>query len=86
MKTQIAALIATSVIVFASPTFGQQARSATEKPEFRKWDVGGSLGIIGSPTDFSGRQQPRYTELGFIWNISDLRAHGFSRRALGNGA
>jgi len=41
MKTQIAAVIAASVIVFASPTFARQAQSATEKPEFR------------SPTDFS---------------------------------
>jgi hypothetical protein len=69
MKNRNAALIGAFLVLFALPTFAQQGPSATERPEFRKWDVSSTLGIVSSPTDFSGLRRPRHTELGFVWNI-----------------
>ncbi len=57
MKVRIAALIAAAAIVCVSPAIGQQAGSSPRKLEFRKWDFGGSLGILGaSRTAYGGTE------------------------------
>lgn len=56
MKVRIAALFA-AAIVCASPARGQQAGSPLKKLEIRKWDFGGSLGILGaSKTSYGGTE------------------------------
>jgi hypothetical protein len=46
MKVQIAALIATVVMVWCIPAFAQQTEITAEKLKYPKWDAGGSLGIL----------------------------------------
>ena len=48
MKVRSAVLFAAAAIVCASPAFGQQSGPPPRKLEFRKWDFGGSLGILGA--------------------------------------
>ena len=74
MKTQIAGLIVTVAMVCSSPAFAQQPGSNSEASEALKsykWDVGGSLGIIGiGGREFVEPGPAGYnSEGGFIWNI-----------------
>src|SRR2546423_12807590 len=55
MRVQIAAWIAVMIIVFGSTAFAQKEAPATEKLEFRKWDVSSSLGVLRvSRREFGG--------------------------------
>jgi len=73
MKTPVAVLAAIVSIVCSVPSFGQQGGSAPATVEYRKWDVTGGFGIMGtSGRDFGGSQFPGggvNTEPAFTWNI-----------------
>ncbi|HLQ78010.1 MAG TPA: hypothetical protein VK210_11685 [Terriglobia bacterium] len=55
MRIQIATLIAVVSITFVSPIFAQKAESTPGKLEMKKWDAGGSLGMLGARrSEFGG--------------------------------
>ena len=58
MNVRIAVLLAAAAIVCESPAFGQRAESPATKLEFRKWDFGGSLGILGASRTAYGGSEP----------------------------
>jgi len=48
MMIQIAALMVTALIAFSVPAFAQQGAPELAKLKYRKWDVGGSLGLLAA--------------------------------------
>jgi hypothetical protein len=70
MRTRIAVLFVALVAICGRPAFARQDAEAPQKVEFRKWDLNGSLGILGtSARDFGGPILSGFERYLFAWNV-----------------
>src|SRR5262245_48367331 len=69
MRTRIPVLFMVLVVI-CRPAFARQDADAPQKVEFRKWDLDGSLGILGtSARDFGRPILPGLERYLFAWNV-----------------
>src|SRR6185295_7408784 len=61
MTIRAAVLVVVAGMAFGSPAWAQQGTPATADLRFRKWDFGGSLGIVGA--------RPIDSQAVLAWNI-----------------
>jgi len=70
MRTRIGVLFIALVVICGQPAFARQAADDSPKVEFHKWDLDGSLGILGtSARDFGRPILPGLERYLFAWNV-----------------